>query len=69
MSLMRKRYFMGIDVAKATFDFCLFSSNMMNLVMFKFLKNGISPFPPLDGLPQTLERSPYGGAAYAGLRP
>ena len=24
---MKKRYFMGIDVAKATFDFCLFCSN------------------------------------------
>jgi transposase len=23
---MKKRYFMGIDVAKATFDFCLLSS-------------------------------------------
>jgi transposase len=27
MSLMKKRYFMGIDVAKASFDFCLFCSN------------------------------------------
>ena len=26
MSLMKKRYFRGIDVAKASFDFCLFCS-------------------------------------------
>jgi hypothetical protein len=28
---------------------------MMNLVMFELSKNGISPFPPLDGPPQRLE--------------
>jgi hypothetical protein len=28
---------------------------MMNLSMFKPLKNGIFPFPPLDGPPQRLE--------------
>jgi hypothetical protein len=27
----------------------------MNLSMFKPLKNGIFPFPPLDGPPQRLE--------------
>ncbi len=27
----------------------------MNLFMFKPLKNGIFPFPPIDGSPQTLE--------------
>jgi transposase len=27
ISLMKKRYFMGIDVAKASFDFCLLSNN------------------------------------------
>ena len=45
---------------------------MMNLSMFKPLKNGIFPFPPLDGPPQRLEgppeRSERGEAAvYAGL--
>ena len=45
---------------------------MMNLSTFKPLKNGIFPFPPLDGPPQRLEgtpeRSERGEAAvYAGL--
>src|SRR6266704_3818411 len=31
------------------------TSLMMNLFMFKPLKNGIFPFPPIDGSPQTLE--------------
>src|SRR6266567_5170044 len=31
------------------------TSLMMNLFMFKPLKNGIFPFPPIDGSPQSLE--------------
>ena len=36
---MKKRYFMGIDVAKATFDFCLFSSNGSRLWKGHFSNN------------------------------
>jgi transposase len=33
---MKKRYFMGIDVAKATFDFCLLSSTGASLWRGRF---------------------------------
>jgi transposase len=37
---MKKRYFMGIDVAKATLDFCLLSSNGTRLWKGQLSNNG-----------------------------
>jgi transposase len=37
---MKKRYFMGIDVAKATLDFCLLSSNRTRLWKGQLSNNG-----------------------------
>jgi transposase len=37
---MKKRYFMGIDVAKATFDFCLLSENGSRLWQGRFSNDG-----------------------------
>ena len=39
---MKKRYFMGIDVAKATFDFCLLSSSGACLWRGRFCNDGRS---------------------------
>jgi transposase len=52
---MKKRYFMGIDVAKASFDFCLFSGNGSRLWKGHFSNNS----PGIEEYLSQLQARPF----------